>query len=312
MLISSSSVLEAVLTKVNALLLRYIMNRGDKLSQKRESILGALFLCLLLAGASFANARVCIEPSKEQLSSMSLVAVQRVVDGDTLRLADGRNVRLIGVNTPEFGRKNKATEPFAEKAKQRLTALIGGTKIGGTKRVRLQAGEETKDRYGRLLAYVFTEQGENVETALVREGLGFAIAIPPNVTYQACLTEVQHEARIAGRGVWGHGYYSPRKSESLKRTDTGFRLVSGRLERAILKEGKAWWLLFEGRLAVMIPTTSQSYFDHRRLKALVGETLVVSGWLIKKKLSAKQKAKKYKPFMMTVKHPASFVDPDLH
>ncbi|UZE95732.1 thermonuclease family protein [Alkalimarinus alittae] len=267
--------------------------------------MGALFLCLLFFGIEV-SAKQCEQPSAKQISEMELAAVKRVVDGDTLHLKDGRKVRLIGVNTPEFGKKNKPSEPYAKQAAQRLALLVGTPAL-----VRLMEGEEAKDRYGRLLAYAFTPQGDSIEAALIREGLGFAIAIPPNIAYQDCLLQAQLAARSSKLGVWGDHYFSPRSSRKLKRSDTGFRLVSGRLERARLKEGKTWWLLFEGRLALMIPKASQKYFDQKRLQTLVGRELIVSGWLIKKNLSAKEKAKKYKPYMMSVKHPAAFIDPVL-
>lgn len=303
MLTSSRSVLVAVLAKANTLLLRVQMSRDNALSQKRESILGALFLCLLFLASSPSKAEWCGEASSSQLSAMERVVVKRVVDGDTLWLQDGRKVRLIGVNTPELGKKGRQSEPFSVQAKQRLVELVGGSAL-----IRLKAGEDAKDRYGRLLAYVFTEKGLSVEVALVREGLGFAIAIPPNLSLLGCLQQAQLEARSARRGVWGDAYYAPRDSLNLKHSDTGFRIVSGRLERAYLKEGGAWWLLLEGSLVLMIPKGDQVFFEREDLISLEGRKLIVSGWLIKKKLSAKQKAKKYKPYMMSVKHPASFIE----
>ena len=306
MLTSSRSVLVAVLAKANTLLLRVHMNRDNTLSQKRVPILGALFLCLLFMLGFPARAELCAEVTSTQLSSMEKVIVKRVVDGDTLWLKDGRKVRLIGVNAPELGKKGRLSEPFAAQAKQRLIALVGDSAL-----IRLKVGEDAKDRYGRVLAYVFTEQGLSIEVALVRDGLGFAIAIPPNLSLQSCLQQAQFEARSARRGVWGDAYFAPRKSLNLKRSDTGFRIVTGRLESVYLKEGGAWWLLFDGSLALMIPKGDQAFFDQQELISLVGRTLTVSGWLIKKNLSAKQKAKKYKPYMMSVKHPASFIESTL-
>lgn len=53
--------------------------------------------------------------------------VRQVVDGDTLRLVDGRSVRLIGINTPEVGRKGRSSEPYAEAARRRLQALVNAS-----------------------------------------------------------------------------------------------------------------------------------------------------------------------------------------
>ncbi|MFD2231698.1 thermonuclease family protein [Alkalimarinus sediminis] len=294
----------AVLAKANMLLLRVDMNRGDMLSQKRASILGALFLCFALLLGSPAKASLCSGASSGDLSAMERAKVKRVVDGDTIWLQDGRKVRLIGVNAPELGKKGRQSEPFSVLAKQRLIELVGDSAL-----IYLKVGEEAKDRYGRLLAHVFTHKGVSAEVVLVREGLGFAIAIPPNIAMQDCLRQAQIEARTARRGVWNDVYYAPRSALNLKRSDTGFRVVTGRLERVILKPGSTWWLLFEGALAVMIPASGQEFFERKALQELVGRELIVSGWLIKKNLSAKQKAKKYKPYLMSVKHPAAFIAP---
>ncbi|WP_250656636.1 thermonuclease family protein [Alkalimarinus coralli] len=280
------------------------MNRGNKLSIKRVSIWGALFLCLQVLFAAPLKAAPCTDVSLGLAAQSKISVVEDVVDGDTLRLEDGRKVRLIGINTPEIGRMGVESEPYAQKAKARLAELVGERAI-----VRLKVGRDSHDRYGRVLAHAFTEGGESIEAIMIHEGLGFAIAIPPNLSLQACLYRAQQEARRAKRGIWADSYFSPRDSRRLKRDDTGFRVVSGTLEKVYLKKGGSWWLLLEGRLAIMIPKSGQEYFSQQQLRALLGRQVVVSGWLIKRRLSKKEKARKYKPFMMSVKHPASFIEP---
>jgi len=266
--------------------------------------MGALFLCLGvlllgLGGVAFAGSVGC------SVSQFDLtIGVKSVVDGDTIVLSDGRKVRFIGINTPEIGRRGKVSEPFAQKARKRLIELLGESPS-----VKLKIGEDAKDRYGRLLAHVFTEQGDNVEVVLIQEGLGFAVTFPPNLLLQGCLAKAQKEARSARRGVWSDSYFAPRQSGVLRSSDTGFRLVQGRVEKVYLKKGGSWWVLFEGKLALMISRSSQEYFNQQYLQGLVGQKVLVSGWLIKKKLSTKQKAKGYKPYIMSAKHPAAFIAP---
>jgi micrococcal nuclease len=70
--------------------------------------------------------------------------------------------------------------------------------------VRLLRDEESRDVYGRLLAYVFrTEDGLFVNLELVREGFGSVLLIPPNTAFSASLRTAEAEARSAGRGLWG-------------------------------------------------------------------------------------------------------------
>jgi len=274
---------------------------GVKVFKKGAPVMGALFLCLgvFLLGLGRDAFAGCSVPQFDLI-----VGVKSVVDGDTIVLSDGRKVRFIGINTPEIGRKGKVSEPFSQKARKRVLELLGEKPS-----VKLRVGVDAKDRYGRLLAHVFTLQGVSVEAVLIREGLGFAVTFPPNLLLQACLAKAQQEARSALRGVWSDSYFRSRQSAALRSSDAGFRLVQGRVEKVYLKKGGSWWVLLEGKLALMISKSSQEYFNQQTLRALEGQKVLVSGWLIKKKLSAKQKAKGYKPFMMSVRHPAAFIEP---
>ncbi|WP_423814444.1 thermonuclease family protein, partial [Pseudomonas viridiflava] len=84
-------------------------------------------------------------------SGLTSVVVQRVVDGDSLRLSDGRSVRMIGLNTPELGKQGRSDEPLAVAARLRLQALVDAS--GG--RVGLRPGKQVKDHYGRTLAHIY-------------------------------------------------------------------------------------------------------------------------------------------------------------
>ena len=89
---------------------------GFTLLMKKASLAGAFFVSAIwLSGAQ----AFC--PMPDGLTS---VAVQRVVDGDTLRLSDGRSVRMIGLNTPELGKQGRSDEPFAVAARKRLETLV--------------------------------------------------------------------------------------------------------------------------------------------------------------------------------------------
>ncbi|MBF3305298.1 thermonuclease family protein, partial [Pseudomonas aeruginosa] len=79
--------------------------------------MGAFFMSVVSA---FAGAAEACRPT----GALQNVEVARVVDGDTVRLRDGRSVRLIGINAPELAHNGRTTEPFAEAAKQRLQALV--------------------------------------------------------------------------------------------------------------------------------------------------------------------------------------------
>jgi len=149
--------------------------------------------------------------------------VRHVLDGDSVILTDLRQVRLIGINAPEFGKDGKPDEPLAAAARDRLRELVQG------KSVRLVLEEEQRDHYGRWLAHLLLPDGTRVEEVLLKEGLASAIAIPPNVSQWHRLFDAETAARAARRGIWGLAYSAPVPAESLASAHTGFRFVRGRV-----------------------------------------------------------------------------------
>ncbi len=124
--------------------------------------------------------------------------VVRVVDGDTIHVRIGarvEKVRYIGVNTPEVHHPTKGEEPGGREAAEVNRRLVEG------QAVRLELDVQERDRYGRLLAYVWI--GDlMINAELVRLGYAQVMTIPPNVRYQEVFLKLQREAREAGRGLW--------------------------------------------------------------------------------------------------------------
>ncbi|MGC9319815.1 MAG: thermonuclease family protein [Armatimonadota bacterium] len=116
----------------------------------------------------------------------------RVIDGDTIELADGEHVRYIGIDTPEM----RPVEAWAEAATRANRELVEGRSLT------LVLDVEERDRYGRLLAYVYVDD-TFVNAELVRRGMAQAVTYPPNVRHQDELLRLQREAREAGWGLWG-------------------------------------------------------------------------------------------------------------
>ena len=124
--------------------------------------------------------------------------VVRIVDGDTIHVRVGdrvEKVRYIGVNTPELHHPRKGEEPGGREAAAVNRDLVDG------KRVALELDVRTRDRYGRLLAYVWIQE-KMVNAELVRLGYAQVMTVPPNVRYQRLFLELQREARAANRGLW--------------------------------------------------------------------------------------------------------------
>ena len=127
-------------------------------------------------------------------------AVVRVVDGDTVhvRLGDHiEKVRYIGVNTPEVHHPTKGEEPGGREAAAVNRALVEG------RRVRLELDVRSRDRYGRLLAYVYrARDGLFVNLALATDGYARPLTIPPNVAYADRFAAAATDAARTGRGLW--------------------------------------------------------------------------------------------------------------
>lgn len=231
---------------------------------KKASLVGAFFmLAICLAGPARA---ACPAPSAAEP-----VQVARVVDGDTLKLSDGRNVRLIGVNAPELAHNGRTTEPFAEAARQRLQALVAAN----AGELALQPGRQPKDHYGRTLAHLYDRQGNNIEAQLLADGLGYLVAIAPNTDLTACQRVAEREARQAGRGLWKR---SPvQDAQSLH--ESGFAVVRGKVVEVQRNRG-GLWIELDGPLVLRIGPDLLKSFDRRTLDNLSGHSLEARGWVI--------------------------------
>jgi micrococcal nuclease len=126
----------------------------------------------------------------------------RVIDGDTIVARVGgrdERVRYIGIDTPETVKPNTPVQCFGPQAHDLNARLLGAA---GTP-LTLRFDRELRDRYGRLLAYVFrARDGLFVNADLLGAGAARTLPISPNTGHAAQLDAVQREARVAGRGLW--------------------------------------------------------------------------------------------------------------
>jgi micrococcal nuclease len=135
------------------------------------------------------------------LGSQENATVKRVVDGDTLVVQIGgseERVRLIGIDTPESVAGNQPVECYGPEASQRLSQLLpAGTAV------RLARDIEPRDRYDRLLAYVYrVDDSLLVNRDQIARGYAETMEYPPNTALAAELAAAQDLARTAGAGMW--------------------------------------------------------------------------------------------------------------
>lgn len=125
--------------------------------------------------------------------------VTRIVDGDTVECDGAHRVRLIGMDTPEANQP-----PFGTEAAAALTAMLP---VGST--VQLEPDVEPRDRYNRVLAYVWAGR-ILINWRMVREGWAVLLTYAPNVQYVDAFTDAERRAREEGRGLWANGGFDCR------------------------------------------------------------------------------------------------------
>jgi micrococcal nuclease len=128
--------------------------------------------------------------------------VSRVIDGDTIEvMINGRRdrVRYIGIDAPESVKPNTPVQPFA------LAAAAANRRLVAGRTVLLERDVSERDRFDRLLRYVWLESGGTrtmVNLVLVEDGFAHAVTFPPDVRYVDLLRAAERSARMAGRGLW--------------------------------------------------------------------------------------------------------------
>lgn len=161
----------------------------------RRAVLIALAVAAVLVAGRLGLAR-----EDDPSPSGTDATVTRIVDGDTVHVdLDGvdQTVRYIGIDTPESVKPGTPVECFAEKASARNAGLVDGEEV------RLRFDAERRDRYGRLLAYVYrARDGVFVNERLIREGYARPLTVPPNVRHADRFARLADEAHEADRGLW--------------------------------------------------------------------------------------------------------------
>lgn len=202
------------------------------------------------------------------------VTVTHVIDGDTLVLGDRRRVRLIGINTPELGSRDRPDEPLAIAARDRLRQWLF---VAGQK-ARLIAGADPLDRHGRTLGHLILPDGRNAAEALIGDGLGWMVAVDPNVALADCLARAEDSARAARRGVWATPELAPIDVADLKLRARGFKVVAGTVTQ-VRDSGAARWLHLGTRFSARIDKGHLARFDPAPDAGWVGRRVEVRGWL---------------------------------
>lgn len=140
-------------------------------------------------------------PTETQNTIGTFYKVTKVSDGDTLRVdMDGteERVRLIGINTPETVDPRTQVQCFGKEASNRMKELAAGKLV----RLEYDDSQSPRDSYGRLLAYVYLEDGQMLNRKMVAEGYAYEYTYMVPYKYQSEFRDLQNIARVSDRGLW--------------------------------------------------------------------------------------------------------------
>lgn len=204
--------------------------------------------------------------------------VVEVIDGDTVVLDDGQEIRLVGMMAPKLslGRAHVPTEPMAPEAKAALEDLVLG------RQVTLWFGGNRRDRHGRTLAHLRDEAGRWIQGAMIEAGFGRVYSFPDNRAMVAEMLALEGAARAAARGLWAEDHFAVRAADEDVPLDA-YVIVEGIIadaaevqDRVYLNFGADWRSDFTatvGRKAAMV--FADSGLDPA---ALAGIRVRLRGW----------------------------------
>ena len=237
----------------------------------------ALVAILALTGQPV---RADLDAPVRTLTDGGPAVVTGIVDGDTVLLQDGREVRLVGIQAPKLplGRNKFRKWPLADRAKSAVKALT----LGRT--VFLAYGGLRIDRHGRQLAHLTLDDGRWVQRILLSQGLARVYSFPDNRALVAELLTAERVAREARAGIWGDTFYDIRPPFDLTRDLGTFQLVEGQVLDAARVRGTTYLNFGEDwrtDFTIVVRRKFHAAFEDAGvdLLALKGRTVRIRGWL---------------------------------
>lgn len=187
---------------------KYDGTRIGEIALKKILNLSFLYIFFILILSS----SLCAKP-QTKTQDQQTVTIIKIIDGDTLKIkyqGKDENVRLIGIDTPE-SKANKKAENDSKRSGQdiRTITALGKeatnyvkslVKPGNT--VRIEFDVQQRDRYGRLLGYIYLDNGKMLNEEVTRAGYATIMTVPPNVKYSERFLKAFREARENKRGLW--------------------------------------------------------------------------------------------------------------
>ncbi len=270
---------------------------------KKVLILSTFFVCASLYSLSpspespvFSGGTACFVPSDTEKAH-----VKWVYDGDTVKLSDNRKVRIIGIDTPEVARENRKNkksrrkaEAYAGQATEALRELL----VKHNYRILIKTDKQKKDKYGRLLAHIFTPDGINVSEWLLRQGLASVLVIPPNDLFLGCYRSAEKIAQQKKLRIWSLKPNKIQTTAALNKTYSGYVRLTGTVQRIKRRKNKIS-IQLDHEIYITIKMPELKLFTDLNITQLKGKTLQVTGILYRPAANRKNSNKGY----IRVRHP---------
>ena len=222
----------------------------------------------------------------------SPIEISKVVDGDTVRTTDGRSLRFVGVNTPELNSGRSDPEPYAIDAKRAVESWLSQGSLSWVPAI------DSKDRYGRDLGYLIIDD-QTIAQRLIEVGLGWAVAVAPNIQLADCLLSQEREARQQQLGVWQSSPIS-----AAKLSKGGFAVIRGVITRVDPTQTDVY-LEIDDHVVIKIGLEQLQNENFRGLAESLGRSIEARGWVIDRAAFIKKRPQ-YKRFLLPLSSLAAF------
>ena len=216
-----------------------------------------------------------------RLDSGPDATVVEVVDGDTVVLDDGSQVRLVGIQAPKLplGRAGFIEQPLAPDAKAALEELALG------ELVTLGFGGARQDRHGRWLAHLYLPDGRWLQGELLKRGLARVYSFPDNLALVTDMLALETTARDAGEGIWTLPFYQPRDAGRPDDVPVdSFELIDGVVADAAEVNGRVFLNFgndYKTDVTATVSRQDMRRFDDQEIDLLdlTGHRIRVRGWV---------------------------------
>ena len=255
------------------------MKRRDAKCTRRRRLRESCFLASVAGLVYLLLTPFAAADPLRSLRSAGTQKVAEIIDGDTLVLADKRQVRLAGLQAPKLplGRKDFRPWPLAEEAKRALEEIAAGREVS------LMHGGAEVDRHERVLAHLRRDDGLWIQGEMLRRGMARVYTFKDNRALAAEMLALEKEAREARRGIWAVPFYRIRTVTDPGPMDS-FQLIEGNVAdvaevrgRTYLNFGEDWKTDF----TATIDSGDRRLFASAGIKPaeLKGKRLRLRGWV---------------------------------